>query len=92
MPGVLILEAMAQTGGILLLNGLEKPEEKLAMFMSIDKAKFRKPVLPGDTLILSLDVITKKSKICAMAGKAYVNNTLVCEAELTAAITDRIRG
>ena len=90
MPGVLILEAMAQTGGILILNGLENPEKKLAMFMSIDKAKFRKPVLPGDTLVLYLDVVTKKSKICAMTGKAYVNNVLVCEAELTAAITDRV--
>ena len=90
MPGVLILEAMAQTGGILLLNGIENPENKLALFMSIDNAKFRKPVLPGDTLVLALDFINKKSKICVMTGKAYVNNTLVCEAELTAAITDRV--
>jgi UDP-3-O-[3-hydroxymyristoyl] N-acetylglucosamine deacetylase/3-hydroxyacyl-[acyl-carrier-protein] dehydratase len=90
MPGVLVLEAMAQTGGILLLNGLEDPKNKLVMFMAIDKAKFRKPVLPGDTLLMYLDVITKKSKFCVMAGKAYINNILVCEAELTAAITDRV--
>ncbi len=90
MPGVLILEAMAQTGGILLLNGIEDPTKKLAMFMSIDKAKFRKPVLPGDQLVLSLEVLNMKRKICVMAGKAYVDNNLVAEAELTAAIVDRV--
>ena len=90
MPGVLILEAMAQAGGILILNGIEDPEKKLAMFMSIDKAKFRKPVIPGDQLVLHLEVINKKSKICVMAGRAYVDNTLVAEAELTAAIVDRV--
>jgi len=89
MPGVLILEAMAQTGGILLLNGIEDPSKKLAMFMSIDKAKFRKPVLPGDQLILDLEVINMRSRICVMSGKAFVNNTLVAEAELSAAVVDR---
>jgi len=89
MPGVLILEAMAQTGGILLLNGIEDPSKKLAMFMSIDKAKFRKPVLPGDQLILDLEVINMRSRICVMSGKAYVNNILVAEAELSAAVVDR---
>lgn len=89
MPGVLILEAMAQAGGILLLNGIENPEKKLAMFMSIDKAKFRKPVIPGDQLVLHLEMISKRSRMCVMSGKAYVDNTLVAEAELSAAIVDR---
>jgi UDP-3-O-[3-hydroxymyristoyl] N-acetylglucosamine deacetylase / 3-hydroxyacyl-[acyl-carrier-protein] dehydratase len=90
MPGVLILEALAQAGGILLLNGIEDPSTKLALFMSIDKAKFRKPVIPGDQLVLHLEMISKRSRMCVMAGKAYVDNTLVAEAELSAAIVDRV--
>ena len=89
MPGVLILEAMAQTGGILLLNGIENPEGKLVYFMSIDKAKFRRPVTPGDQLVLTLTMTTRKSKICVMAGKAYVGGTLVAEAEMMASIIER---
>ncbi len=89
MPGVLILEAMAQTGGILLLNGIENPEGKLVYFMSIDKAKFRRPVTPGDQLVFELKMTTKKSKICVMAGKAYVEGNLVAEAEMMASIVER---
>jgi UDP-3-O-[3-hydroxymyristoyl] N-acetylglucosamine deacetylase / 3-hydroxyacyl-[acyl-carrier-protein] dehydratase len=89
MPGVLIIEAMAQAGGILLLNGIENPENKLAMFLSINNAKFRKQVVPGDQLVFQLDMISKRSKICVMSGKAFVDNTLVAEAELTAAIVER---
>ncbi len=90
MPGVLIIEAMAQTGGILLLNGLENPGSKLAFFLSINNAKFRKTVLPGDTLVLEMRMISKRSRMSTMAGKAYVDGTLVAEAELTAMIADRI--
>jgi UDP-3-O-[3-hydroxymyristoyl] N-acetylglucosamine deacetylase/3-hydroxyacyl-[acyl-carrier-protein] dehydratase len=89
MPGVLILEAMAQTGGILLLNGIENPEGKLVFFMSIDKAKFRKPVTPGDQLVFELTMINRKSKICVMAGKAFVDGNLVAEAEMMASIIER---
>lgn len=89
MPGVLIIEAMAQTGGIMLLNGLENPGSKLAFFLSINNAKFRKTVLPGDTLVLELKMISKRSRISIMAGKAYVDGTLVAEAELSAMIMDR---
>ncbi len=89
MPGVLILEAMAQTGGILLLNGIENPEGKLVFFMSIDKAKFRKPVTPGDQLVFELTMISRKSKICQMAGKAFVDGNLVAEAEMMASIIER---
>ncbi len=89
MPGVLIIEAMAQTGGILLLNGVENPGDKLVFFMSINNAKFRRPVVPGDQLIFELKMVTRKSRICQMAGKAFVDGTLVAEAELLASIVDR---
>lgn len=92
MPGVLIIEAMAQTGGILLLNGVENPDGKLVYFMSITNAKFRKPVHPGDQLVLELEMVSRRSKICQMTGKAFVDGTLVAEAELSAAIVDRING
>lgn len=92
MPGVLIIEAMAQTGGILLLNGVENPDGKLVYFMSINNAKFRKPVHPGDQLVLELGMVSRRSKICQMNGKAYVDGTLVAEAELSAVIVDRIDG
>lgn len=89
MPGVLIVEAMAQTGGILLLNSFLEPEKKLVMFMQINNVKFRKPVLPGDQLVMEVELINKKSKVAVLTGKAYVNGTLVTEAEFMAAITDR---
>lgn len=89
MPGVLIIEAMAQTGGILLLNGVENPGDKLVFFMSINNAKFRRPVVPGDQLVFELKLVTRKSKICTMSGKAYVDGTLVAEADLMASIIDR---
>lgn len=89
MPGVLIIEGMAQTGGILLLNGLENPGDVLVFFMAINNVKFRKPVLPGDTLIYELNMVSRKSRICIMTGKAYVDGTLVAEAEMMASIIDR---
>jgi UDP-3-O-[3-hydroxymyristoyl] N-acetylglucosamine deacetylase/3-hydroxyacyl-[acyl-carrier-protein] dehydratase len=89
MPGVLILEAMAQTGGILLLNGTENPGNTLVYFMAIDNAKFRKPVIPGDQLVFELTMLSRKTKVCRMAGKAYVDGTLVAEAEMMATITER---
>jgi UDP-3-O-[3-hydroxymyristoyl] N-acetylglucosamine deacetylase/3-hydroxyacyl-[acyl-carrier-protein] dehydratase len=89
MPGVLIIEAMAQTGGILLLNGLDNPGSKLAFFLGINNAKFRKTVMPGDTLVLELQMMNKRSRMATMMGKAFVDGTLVAEAELTAMIVDR---
>jgi UDP-3-O-[3-hydroxymyristoyl] N-acetylglucosamine deacetylase/3-hydroxyacyl-[acyl-carrier-protein] dehydratase len=90
MPGVLILEAMAQTGGILLLNGVENPDNKLVYFVSIDKAKFRKPVTPGDQLVLELTLVSRKTRMCVMRGKAFVDGYLVAEAEMMASIVDRL--
>ena len=89
MPGVLILEGMGQTGGILLLNGIENPGDKLVFFMAINNAKFRKPVTPGDQLVFELTMVSRKSKICQMAGKAYVDGSLVAEADMIASIIDR---
>jgi len=89
MPGVLILESLAQTGGILLLNSFPDPEEKLVLFMQINNAKFRKQVMPGDQLFLEVELTNKKSKVVKMYGRAFVNDNLVAEAEFMAAIVDR---
>jgi len=89
MPGVLIIEAMAQTGGILLLNGVENPEGKLAMFTSINNAKFRRPVVPGDQIIMEVTMQNRRSRLAQMNARAFVNGELVAEADLSAAIVDR---
>lgn len=89
MPGVLIVEAMAQTGSILLLDSMENPEDKVAYFMGVDAVKFRKPVLPGDTLQLEVEQLRLRRNTCKMRGRAYVENDLVCEAEMMAMIIDR---
>jgi len=89
MPAVLIIEAMAQCGGVLLLNSTFQPEEKLVYFIGIDRAKFRKPVRPGDQLRFELTLLRLKSRICKMEGKAYVDGDLVAEAELLSSIVDR---
>ncbi len=89
MPGVLIVEALAQTGGIMLLNDEENPEEKLVLFMSIDKVKFRKPVYPGCRLIFELTMLRRKATTCKMKGQAFVDGEVVAEAEMMAAIIPR---
>ena len=92
MPGVLILEAMAQTGGILLLNGTDNLDGKLAYLMGINNAKFRKTVTPGDQLILEVTITNRRSKMFVMKGKAYVDGYIVAEAEMMAAVVDRLDG
>lgn len=89
MPGVLIVEAMAQAGGILLLNGLENVDESLVYFMSIDNCKFRKPVTPGDQLIIEVELVSRKRSICAIKGKATVDGQVVCEADMMASVQKR---
>ena len=89
MPGVLIIESMAQTGGVLLLNSFENPDDKLVYFMQINNAKFRKPVVPGDQLYLEVILKNKKSKVVMMGGRAFVGDDLVAEADFMAAIVDR---
>ncbi|MEO8935097.1 MAG: bifunctional UDP-3-O-[3-hydroxymyristoyl] N-acetylglucosamine deacetylase/3-hydroxyacyl-ACP dehydratase [Xanthomarina sp.] len=87
MPGVLIIEAMAQTGGILVLSTVPDPENYLTFFMKIDKVKFKQKVVPGDTLIFKCDLISPiRRGICHMQGYAYSNGKLCAEAELMAQI------
>lgn len=89
MPGVLILESMAQAGGILLLNSVPEPKNTLVFFMGINNAKFRKTVVPGDQLILEVEFVKLRSKTVQMKAKAIVDNTLAAEAEFMAAIVPR---
>ena len=84
MPGVLILEGMAQTGSILACLSDTELIGKLAYFAGVDKARFRRVVRPGDQLLYKLELIKQKGKITKMAGKAYVDDQLVTEAELMA--------
>ena len=85
MPGVLIIEAMAQTGGVLLLNTVSDPENYLTFFMKIDNAKFKHPVYPGDQLVFKLELISPiRRGICHMKGFTFSNKRLVTEAELMA--------
>ncbi len=88
MPAVLILEAMAQVGGVLLLSTVDNPEGKLVYFIGIDDAKFRKPVLPGDQIRFELELLKLKGQFCKMAGKAFVDGALVAEADLMSKIVE----
>ena len=89
MPAVLILEAMAQVGGMLMLNSVGDPGNKLMYFMGIDGAKFRRPVVPGDQLRFKLTLLSVKRRTMKMRGEAYVDGHLVAEAELLATVVDR---
>jgi len=89
MPGVLIIEAMAQTGGILLLKDDDSVENKLVVFMSIDNVKFRKSVVPGDQLVMELTMLKARRNTFKMGGKVFVRGELVAEAEMMAGIVDR---
>jgi len=90
MPAVLLLEAMAQTGGILVLD-LEGEKSKMrnVLFLGIDKARFRKPVYPGDQVRFELEVLQRKKSVWKFKGEAFVEGTLVAEAELMAMISDK---
>ena len=88
MPGVLIVEAMAQTGGILVLNTVDNPKDYLTYFLKIDKVKFKKKVVPGDTLLCKLQLISPMRRgIAVMKAQAFVGNNVVAEGELTAQIS-----
>jgi UDP-3-O-[3-hydroxymyristoyl] N-acetylglucosamine deacetylase/3-hydroxyacyl-[acyl-carrier-protein] dehydratase len=91
MPGVLIIEAMAQVGGMLLLSHFEGQniDDKVVYFMSLDNVKFRRPVLPGDQLRFELEMIAFRGKTCRMKGQAFVDGQLVAEAEMMAAVVDK---
>ena len=91
MPGVLIIEAMAQTGGVLAMKSVppEQVKNKVIFFMSIDKAKFRKPVIPGDQLRFEIDVIRQRSNIMSLKAQALVDGAVAAEAEMMAMIVDK---
>ncbi len=89
MPGVLIVEAMAQAGGFLMLHAVEDPKKSVAYFMGMDGVRFRKPVVPGDTLRLEVEMLSLRRGTCKIAGKAFVGDDLVAEAEMMAAIVEK---
>ncbi len=89
MPGVLIVEAMAQVGGMLLLGAIEDAEHKVVYFMSLDNVKFRRPVKPGDQLRFELEMIQIRGTVCKMHGVARVDGEIVCEADMAAMMRDR---
>lgn len=88
MPGVLILEAMAQVGGLLSFKSLGEAKKPVVYLTGIDGAKFRKPVVPGDRIRFEIDVVKKRPPFWKMQGKAFVEDELVCEAEVTAMVTE----
>lgn len=89
MPGVLIIEAMAQTGGVLVLRDIPDCSERLVFFAAIEKAKFRRPVLPGDQLRLELEVLSRRPTYCRMRGNAFVDGQLAAEAVILCKIMER---
>jgi 3-hydroxyacyl-[acyl-carrier-protein] dehydratase len=91
MPGVLVVEAMAQAGGIILLSELPDRDQKLVVFTGIERAKFRRPVTPGDQLRIEVEVLAMRSRAGRIEGKALVNGKVACEATLTCQVVPRVR-
>ncbi len=89
MPGVLIVEAMAQVGGMLMMESLEDADDKVVYFMSLDNVKFRRPVVPGDQLRCELEMVQLRGSTCRMRGVAWVDGEVAAEAEMMAKVVDR---
>ena len=89
MPGVLIVEAMAQTAGVLVLKSIPDREKKLVLLVAIENARFRRPVVPGDTLRMEMKVIKRKASVAKMAGVATVDGVVVAEAEVMCKLEDK---
>ena len=89
MPGVLIVEAMAQAAGVLVLKNIADRDSKLVLLVAIENARFRKPVVPGDTLRLEMTVLKRKASVAKMAGRATVDGQLVAEAEVMCKLADK---
>ena len=89
MPGVLIIEALAQAGAVLLLSDIPDRASKLVYFTGIDEARFRRPVVPGDQIRLTMEVLKLRSRTCKMRGTAEVAGELVAEAEIMSALVER---
>lgn len=92
MPGVLIIEAMAQVGGCLILSQMENPKGKLVYLVSVDKVRFRRPVIPGDQIVFTIDVLASRQKMVKVRGEARVDGHLCAEAEIMSSILDRPAG
>lgn len=89
MPGVLLIEAMAQVGAVLLLKDIENRNEKLALFTGIDEARFRRQVTPGDQIRFELEVLKIKATMAKLRGRATVDGEMACEATVLCALVDR---
>jgi len=88
MPGVLLVEAIAQAGGILLYLSIPNPEKKIVFLSKIDKAKFRRPVVPGDQVCIEVEILKMKTKFCHVKGRALVDGDVVVEGEVMASLMD----
>jgi 3-hydroxyacyl-[acyl-carrier-protein] dehydratase len=91
MPGVLVIEAMAQAGGIVMMSELPDRHQKLVVFTGIERAKFRRPVTPGDQLRIEIEVLSFRTRAGRIEGKAFVDGKLACEATLTCQVVPRRR-
>src|SRR5580658_2971598 len=89
MPGVLVVEAMAQVAGVLVLKSIPDRDRKLVFLVAIENARFRKPVVPGDTLRLEMTVVKRRSNVAKMAGRATVDGVVVAEAEVMCKLEDK---
>ena len=89
MPGVLIVEAMAQTAGVLVLKSIEDRHSKLVLLVAIENARFRRPVVPGDTLRMEMKILKRKASVAKMAGVATVDGAVVAEVEVMCKLADK---
>jgi beta-hydroxyacyl-ACP dehydratase FabZ len=89
MPGVLIVEAMAQTAGVLVLKSIPDRQNKLVLLVAIDYARFRRPVVPGDTLRMEMTIVKRKASVAKIAGRATVDGQLVAEVEVMCKLADK---
>ena len=91
MPGVLVVEAMAQAGGIIMMHEMPDREKKLVVFTGIERAKFRRPITPGDQLRIEVEVLSFRPRAGRIQGRAMVDGKLACEATLTCQVVPRVR-
>lgn len=89
MPGVLVVEAMAQVAGVLVLKSIPDRDKKLVLLAAVEYARFRRPVVPGDTLRIEMTVVKRKATVAKMAGRATVDGLLVAEAEVLCKLADK---
>ena len=92
MPGVLIVEAMAQTAGVLVLKSIPDRDRKLVLLVAVENARFRRPVVPGDQLRMEMTVLKRKASVAKMAGRATVDGVVVAEAEVMCKLADKDEG